>query len=91
VRLLEYESKKILEKYKIPIPQGKLAESSDGIHMDSPVMIKAQIPVGGRYKAGGILTASTNEEAERAFQRLLSSKIQGYTVRKILVEEQFEI
>jgi hypothetical protein len=48
MRLLEYESKKILRKYQIPTPNGKLYSPTDLVDIVRPVVLKAQIPIGGR-------------------------------------------
>jgi len=55
MRLLEYESKDILSAKGIPIPAGILVSSLDDISLPPPAVIKAQIPIGGRQKAGGFL------------------------------------
>ena len=62
MRLLEYESKEILMKYKIPTPHGQLVTSAGEVKIDGPVMLKAQIPSGGRGKAGGIMEVSSQGE-----------------------------
>ena len=52
MRLLEYESKEILSAKGIPIPSGVVVSSHEDISLPSPSIIKAQIPIGGRQKAG---------------------------------------
>ena len=91
VRLLEYESKEILKKYQIVTPIGKHVFSADDIDVDEPVVVKAQIPIGGRGKAGGILAAATLEEAKSNVEHLLSTEIRGYTAKQVLVEEKIDI
>ncbi len=91
MRLLEFESKNILEKYQIVIPSGTVAPLEDKLDVNLPAMLKAQIPVGGRGKAGGILEASTIDETEAGMRKLLSTWIRGYKPTKILVEEKAEI
>ncbi len=91
VRLLEFESKNILEKYQIVTPSGTVAPLEDKLDVNLPAMLKAQIPVGGRGKAGGILEASTIDETEAGMRKLLSTWIRGYKPTKILVEEKAEI
>jgi succinyl-CoA synthetase beta subunit len=64
MRLLEYESKEILRKYQISTPAATLTSKRDPLNIKGPVMLKSQIPVGGRGKSGGILEASTNDDAK---------------------------
>ena len=71
MRLLEHESKRILEKYRIALPVGRLVGQGEPQTIDGPVMLKAQIPIGGRGKAGGILKATQAEEARRKVSQLL--------------------
>lgn len=92
MRLLEHEAKEILRRYKIPLPSGYVVESADMIkHPDRPVMLKAQIPLGGRGKAGGVLEASSLQEARDNTERLLGGSMRGYTPRKVLVEERMDV
>jgi succinyl-CoA synthetase beta subunit len=91
VHLFEYESKEILKRYQIALSPGQLISSSENIRVDSPVMLKAQIPLGGRGKAGGILEASTTDEAKARIERLLSTRVRGYKPNKILVEEKIDV
>lgn len=90
MRLLEFESKEILRRYQIDTPSGNLVSMADTFDIKDPVILKPQIPIGGRSKAGGILTASTRKEAKANIQRLLSKKISGYEAKKILMEKQIE-
>ena len=85
MRLLEHESKEILAKYQIPIPKGKIVSSSEGINIDKSVVVKAQIPLGGRGKAGGILEASTTQEAKEKIDILLSTKVRGKEMRFLFI------
>ena len=55
MRLLEYESKEILRKYQIPTPAAKVISKGDSFDIQKPVVLKSQIPIGGRGKSGGIL------------------------------------
>ena len=82
MRLLEYESKEILMKYKIPTPPGQLISSAEEIKIDGPVMLKAQIPSGGRGKAGGILEVSSQEETKLELEKLFSTQMKGYRPKK---------
>jgi len=91
VRLLEYEAKNILKKYRIVVPDGKLVSVTDTIDIAGPVVLKAQIPIGGRGKAGGVLYAETAQTASSQAQQLFSSAIREYQVQKVLVEDQVDI
>ena len=91
MRLLEYESKEILAKSGIPTPAGIVVSSPGPVSLPPPVVIKAQIPLGGRQKAGGVVEALDRKEAEYKLEQMLSSTIRGYRVNKVLVEEKLEI
>jgi len=91
VRFLEYEGKQLLNQRGIEIPRGYLVSTSDETatkELSGPVVIKAQIPVGGRGKAGGILFVETSGEANSKAMSLLGKEIKGYTVDSVLIEEQ---
>lgn len=91
MRLLECESKDILNKYQIVTPSGSVVVSVDKIEIQSPVMLKAQVPIGGRGKAGGILEALNAEQAKKNIKHLLSKWVTGYRAKKILMEEKLDI
>jgi succinyl-CoA synthetase beta subunit/citryl-CoA synthetase large subunit len=91
MRLLEYESKEILKKYGIPLPMGQVVSRSEDLQMDGPIVLKAQIPLGGRGKAGGIIEAERQEEAKSGIEHLLSTEVKGYRPKKILVEEKIAV
>jgi succinyl-CoA synthetase beta subunit len=85
LRLFEHEAKALFSKYGIPTPAGGLATSPAKVReiataLKFPVVIKAQVLVGGRGKAGGILFADSPSEAEQAARKLLDRKIQGIAV-----------
>jgi len=92
LKLYEYEAKEIASKYGIPVPRGKIAKTPDEVAYIArelgPVVIKAQVLVGGRGLAGGVKAASTPEEAFRIASSLLSSSIRGEKVNALLVEEK---
>jgi succinyl-CoA synthetase beta subunit len=96
LKLLEYEAKEYFRRHGIPTPQGKMVttprEARDyAAELGKPVVIKAQLPVGGRGKAGGVRFADTPEEAAEAADALLGMKIKGLTVEKLYVEEKLNI
>jgi len=90
MKLHEYEAKEIFKEYGIPVPKGFIT-SEKVKEIDGPVVIKAQVLVGGRGKAGGVLFADTLEEANKKIQKLLNSSIKGEKVEKVLVEEKLPI
>lgn len=91
MRLLEFEAKKILKKHQIPIPQGSLISSDTPIRIKHPMMLKAQIPIGGRSKTGGILEALTSDEANSGIRRLLFAPVKSYRPEAVLMEEKLKI
>jgi succinyl-CoA synthetase beta subunit len=96
LNLHEYQSKRIFAKYGIPIPQGEVAttpaEARDiAGRLSGPVVIKSQVLVGGRGKAGGIKLAKTPDEAEARADTILGMNIKGLTVKKVLVDEAADI
>jgi succinyl-CoA synthetase beta subunit len=96
MKLHEYQSKHIFAKYGIPIPKGKVAATASEARMiadelGSRVVIKSQVLVGGRGKAGGIRLAKNASEAEAVAAQILSMEIKGLPVRKVLVDEAASI
>jgi succinyl-CoA synthetase beta subunit/citryl-CoA synthetase large subunit len=91
MRLLEYESKEILKKHGISVPPAQLISSSEGLRIDGPVVLKAQIPLGGRGKAGGIVEVASQKEAQAKAAELLSTRIKSYLPKKLLVEEKADV
>jgi len=96
MRLHEYQSKNIYAKYNIPIPRGRIAASASEARqlceeLGGKVVIKAQVLVGGRGKAGGIRLVKSPEEAEEVTTKILSMKIKDLPVRKVWVEEAVSI
>lgn len=96
MKLHEYQSKYLLAKQNIPIPKGKIAGSPGEARqiceeLGGKVVIKSQVLVGGRGKAGGIRLAKSPEEAEEITTQVLDLKIKGLPVRKVLVDEVISI
>lgn len=87
MKLLEYEAKAILQKSSISIPVNNLLESHDTQVSQLPVILKSQVPVGGRGKAGGIKRALTNGEVKTALESIFNLEIKGYKPRTVLAEE----
>jgi succinyl-CoA synthetase beta subunit len=96
MRLHEYEALDIFAQNGIPVPRRGLASTvQEALHVANeigyPVMLKAQVLVGGRGLAGGIKSASTPDELTKAAEALLSSQIKELPVRQILVCEKVEV
>ena len=95
MKLLEYEAKKIFSEYGIAIPKSILIrspkEASDACRsINGSVVLKAQVDVGGRGKAGGILMA-TAEDCDSVSHELFGRDIKGLPVKEVLVEERLTI
>ncbi|MDI6839493.1 MAG: succinate--CoA ligase subunit beta [bacterium] len=92
MRLYEYEGKLLFKKYKIPIPQSALIDDlSELDKVTYPVVLKAQVFIGGRGKKGVIKIANTRKEAESIIKNMLGKKVDGYEVKKVLAEEKVDI
>jgi len=92
MRLLEFQAKRLLAEQGIPVPESRLLRSpSDVSGIPLPAVLKAQVPIGGRGKAGGIRLAADQNEAAAIVKDLIGSEIRGYPVRAILAEAQTEI
>ena len=96
MRLHEYQSKSLFARYGIPIPKGRIASSATEAKQISEelggnVVIKSQVLVGGRGKAGGIRLAKSNKEAEEYATEILGMEVKGIPVRKVLVDEAISI
>ncbi len=92
MKLHEYQSKTIFAKYGIPIPKGRVAATADEAkqiaeELGGRVVIKSQVLVGGRGKAGGVKVAKDADEAGELAQQILAMEIKGLPVRKVLVDE----
>src|SRR5436853_2082922 len=96
VKIHEYQAKDILARYGVPVQPGRVAstpEEAEAIarELGGPVVIKAQVYVGGRGKAGGIQFGNTPQEARKAAANVLGMNIKGLTVEKVLVTPQIAI
>jgi succinyl-CoA synthetase beta subunit len=96
MKLHEYQSKLIFAKYGIPIPKGRVAATASEARaiaeeLGGRVVIKSQVLVGGRGKAGGIKLAKNPREAEELATQILGMEIKGLPVRKVLVDEAANI
>jgi len=96
MKLHEYQSKLIFSKYGISIPKGRVASTASeartiAAELGGRVVIKSQVLVGGRGKAGGIRLANNPHEAEDVATQILAMEIKGLPVRKVLVDEAANI
>jgi len=96
VKLHEYQSKRIFADYGVPIPKGEIATSPDQAReiarkLGGSVVIKSQVLVGGRGKAGGVKVAKDANETEALADQILGMNIKGLTVDKILVDQAADI
>ena len=93
MKLFEFEAKEIAQEYGVPVPNGSIASTPEEARecfqkISQPSMIKAQVLVAGRGKAGGIKPASTPDEAFEVAKTILSMTVKGEKVAKVLVEQK---
>jgi succinyl-CoA synthetase beta subunit len=96
LKLQEYQSKRIFAEYGVPIPRGDVAATPEmarqiAARLGTRVVVKSQVLVGGRGKAGGIRLADHPDEVERVADQILGMNIKGLTVKKVLVDEAADI
>ncbi|MCW5873487.1 MAG: ADP-forming succinate--CoA ligase subunit beta [Anaerolineales bacterium] len=91
MKLHEYDSKKIFAQYGVPVPKGKIAKTPKEAGeiakaLGGAVVVKAQVLVGGRGKAGGVKVVKTAKQAEDAAKQIIGMDIKGLPVRKVLID-----
>ncbi len=91
MKLHEFDSKKIFAQYGVPVPKGKVAKTPKEAgeiakKLGGAVVVKAQVLVGGRGKAGGVKVVKTAKQAEAAAKQILGMDIKGLPVRKVLID-----
>ena len=103
MKLHEFQSKEILSKYGIPVPQGKIARTPSqaataAFDLGGTIVVKAQVHAGGRGNAGGIKVVQTPGAAEQAAAAMLGKNLttfqtgpEGVPVENVLIEEGIEI
>jgi succinyl-CoA synthetase beta subunit len=96
LKLHEYQSKRIFEQHGVPIPRGDVASTPEqarqiAARLGKRVVIKSQVLVGGRGKAGGIRLAGDPDEAEQVADQILGMKIKDLVVKKVLIDEAADI
>jgi len=96
MKIHEYQARQLFREYHIPVPEDVLCYSVSEVEkaardMNRMVVIKAQVLVGGRGKAGGVKLAKTVEEAASAAKQILGMDIKGFKVDKVLVADAVNI
>ncbi len=96
MKIHEYQARALLAEYGIPVPPGKVARTPEearsiAAEIGSQVVVKAQVLVGGRGKAGGVKLANSPAEAESRAREILALKIKELPVEKVLVAKSVEI
>jgi len=96
MKLHEYQSKRLFSEFGVPIPKGKVASTPSEAkaiakELGGRVVVKSQVLVGGRGKAGGIKLANSPKDAEKIASRILDMEIKGLPVRKVLIDEAVDI
>jgi succinyl-CoA synthetase beta subunit len=94
--LLEYQGKQLFAEHGVPVPDGRHATTPETARaaaeeLGFPVVIKAQVQIGGRGKAGGIKLAADADEAEAHAKAILGMDIRGLTVHEVWVEKASDI
>src|SRR4051812_19547001 len=94
--LLEYQGKQLFAKHGVPVPDGRpastVAEAVDAAdELGYPVVVKAQVLIGGRGKAGGIKVASSRDEVDQHAGAILGMDIRGFTVHELYIEKASDI
>ncbi|MCJ7744259.1 MAG: acetate--CoA ligase family protein, partial [Dehalococcoidales bacterium] len=96
MRLYEFEGSELFRREGIPVPALAVATSAEearekAVQIGLPVVIKAQVLVGGRGLAGGVQTAESLEQVEVVADRLLQTAIKGWPVRKVMVARKVSV
>ncbi len=95
MKLYEFQAKQVFASAGLPIPSGEVASTPAEARAIAArlgrVVVKAQVHVGGRGKAGGIKLAETPEEAERVAEGMLGKPLKGFLVQRVLVEQALDI
>ena len=92
MRLLEFQAKQILREYGIAVPDGCLLTADDDLSsLKFPVVLKAQVPVGGRGKAGAVIKVDHQFDFQQAAREILATTVKGYPVQGLLAEETVDV
>lgn len=91
MRLLEYEAKNLLSACEVPIPRGKVFAINESQTIAAPIILKSQVPIGGRGKLGGVQIVRRQSDVESATRKIFNLKIKGFLPSKLLAEEILDI
>ncbi len=96
MKLYEYQAKQVFASYGLPVPRGKAAETEDEVEtiareIGGRVVIKAQVHVGGRGKAGGVKLADSPAAAREIGRQMVGMSLKGFLVKQVLVEQALPI
>jgi succinyl-CoA synthetase beta subunit len=91
MKLLEHESKTLLTLSNIPVPASSLITKTNQVLPTVPIVLKSQVPTGGRGKAGGIVIVETQDRLQPAIDTLFTLDIKGLTPKTLLAEEKLSI
>ncbi len=95
MNLFEYQGKDLYKKYSINTPKSiyinSMSDLTENHDLNFPLVVKAQVQVGGRGKAGGIKLAKNKQELEEHINSILGMDIKGHKVQSLLIEEASEI
>src|ERR671914_2129987 len=94
--LLEYQGKQLFQRHGVPVPSGRPAKSVDEAvaaadEVGYPCVVKAQVLIGGRGKAGGIKVANDRDEARQHAEAIYGMDIRGFTVHDLWIEQASSI
>src|SRR3954464_5025642 len=93
---MEYQAKELFAKHRVPVTLGTVIERPEDApqaaeDLGGKVVVKAQVKVGGRGKAGGVKLAADADEAEARASDILGMDIKGHTVQKVMLAETADI
>ena len=102
MKLHEYQSRDVLARFGVPVPGGEVTDRASDVRaiaerLGGKVVVKAQVLMGGRGKAGGVKLASTAEEAASHAEGMLGKKLvsyqnpQGMLVERVLISQMIDI
>lgn len=94
--LFEYQARDLFEKYQVPVLKGLIADTPEQAEkaaeqIGGTVVVKAQVKVGGRGKAGGVKVAHSPKEAKEAAEKILGLDIKGHIVKRVMIAEGAKI
>lgn len=91
MNLLEYEAKRLLAKAGVAVPQSTIVDRESAPQFLFPIVLKSQVPIGGRGKLGGIKIVESASELDQAIKALFELPIKEYLPSKLLAEEKLDI